>query len=175
MRQFAAREGWSLQAGILPPEETTGQTPIPLPGMSTTGEPEAPMEEILLPGPPAAGATTEELLRVAIEHLEAHHILLAGILLELREQVPQGIVYSREITVTSDTGVEVAFPAAMFSIGVTNDGASTVQYRIPNLAAANWIDLDPTEVDTFSFLKGRPKTMGLRVTGSATVRIKGTY
>ena len=128
------------------------------------------------PQPPPPQPTVEDLLQHVIEHLDAMQTILADILTELRQQVEKGYTYPLTITTTGLTPVEAKFDPALFSIGLTNDGPGTIQYRIPNTGSAFWIDLFPTEVITFTFLKGVATSAGFRALGAdGRIRIVGTF
>lgn len=110
--------------------------------------------------------------------LDAIVKLLTEIRDELREQVQKGYVYPFTQVVVGFIPVFVSFAGTeLFSIGLTNDGPATVQYKVPYDTQAAWVDLFPTEVVVFNFVKGKVHSVGFRVNGpgTATVRGIGTY
>ncbi len=140
---------------------------------------EAPTTEIQQappPPPPEAAPSAETLLQQISGQLNGIQGVLNNILKELREQVQAGFTYPITVDTTGLVPVELTFDPALFSISLTNDGPGTIQYRIPNTGAAFWIDLQPTEVVTFTFLKGLIKSAGFRAQGAnGRIRAVGTY
>ena len=128
-----------------------------------------------------AGASTDQLLRAIIESGGRQEELLAAILQELREQVPQGIVIGITQSLTTTVPVEVPFSPALFNLGITNDGPGVVLYRVPNRGGAQFIAINPTEVLQFNIIKGKISSIGLNLTVAAApgvptvVRLVGLY
>lgn len=128
--------------------------------------------------PLSAEAPTGELLVNLANLLTLANDLLAAILQELREQVQRGYVYTVTQVVTTTVPLEILFSPPLFSVALTNDGPGIVQYRIPNNASAVWINLAPTEVVNFNFIKGLVPSLALALPpagAAATVRIVGTF
>jgi hypothetical protein len=137
---------------------------------------EAPTTEIQQAPPPEAAPSAETLLQQISGQLNGIQGVLNNILTELREQVQAGYTYPITVDTTGLVPVELTFDPALFSISLTNDGPGTIQYRIPNTGAAFWIDLQPTEVVTYTFLKGLVKSAGFRAQGAdGRIRAVGTY
>ena len=104
--------------------------------------------------------------------------LLEGILTELRECVQQGYVTTVTQWVPSIVPIEILFDPPLFSISLINDGAGSVEYRIPNRGNAQWVQLNPTELVIFNFIKGMVPSVALRTVPAgvgANVRVIGTF
>ncbi len=111
------------------------------------------------------------------EYLDAIAKALVEIRDDLSQRVQMGYVVPFTQVVTGTVPVSIEFSPALFAISFTNDGLATVQYKVPYETQAAWVDLLPTEVASFSFVKGLVNSVGFRVNvvGTATVRGLGTY
>lgn len=111
--------------------------------------------------------------------MQAGNATLDAILTELQEQVAEGVAYATTVGWNDLVIQQVPFPKPLFSLSIMNDGPQTIQYRMPNVSWANFINLQPTEVIQFNFIKGRIPSVGVRLTalgvGVTTVRLVGTY
>lgn len=104
--------------------------------------------------------------------------LLEGILTELQECVQQGYVTTVTQWVPSIRPIEILFDPPLFSISLINDGVGSVEYRIPNRGNAQWVQLNPTELVIFNFIKGMVPSVALRTVPAgvaANVRVIGTF
>lgn len=103
--------------------------------------------------------------------------LLIDVRQELREQVQEGIVYTiTQQVVSTIVPTEVSFGTPLFSVTLINDGGGTVQFRVPNRTNATWVNLAPTEVVTFNFVKAKITSVAfLAIGAAASVRVIGTY
>jgi hypothetical protein len=156
---------------------TTPAPPAPPPATQTPPTAGGPAPGLL--GPPVMkppAETPEGILAEIKGLLQGTHDVLRDILENLRAQVQQGFVYPLTITTNGLTPVEETFNPPLFSISLTNDGPGTIQYRIPNSGAANWVNLQPTEVIEFNFIIGKIVSVAFRALGSnGTIRLVGTY
>lgn len=101
--------------------------------------------------------------------------LLQALVQDARERTPEGAVLPWTQPVTTLDPVRIEFTPPLFILGLTNDGAGIVQYKIPN-RSQNWIDLRPNEVQVITLPKGKIADIGLRVQGVAgTIRMFGVY
>jgi len=104
--------------------------------------------------------------------------LLEGILTELQECVQQGYVTTVTQRVPSIQPIEILFDPPLFSISLINDGGGAIEYRIPNRGNAQWVQLNPTELVIFNFIKGMVPSVALRTVPAgvfADVRVIGTF
>lgn len=152
------------------------------PGWFRVIEPGGPGGEVL-PGPPESGAPVEDWLQYIAALMFAQVQFGQNILTELHEMVQRGVVYAETVQVASLVPVERLLQVGgtapyngLFSVSLTNDGAGTVQYRIPNNVAGVWVDLFPNEVVIFNAVKGVFISVAFRVQGAAArVRLVGVY
>ena len=155
-RPFAAKEGWFR----VTPGGGVEQLPT-------------------LPVPP--GASPDDILALQLSALQLNNQLLAGILTELQGQVQQGIVTTipQPIPGGNATPIEIPFGSPLFNISITCDGPAAIEYKVPNRSNASWVQLNPTEVIVFNFIKGMIPSVALRAVGPAfgasNVRLVGTY
>jgi len=167
MRPYAARPGGVL----LTPPPTNGGGPRP----TDLGD----LTVLQIPDLPLPGSSTELFLSAQVILAQNHQHLLAAIVQELREQVQRGYVYPLVLTVASQAPDEYEFDTPLFSVSLTNDGPANIEYKLPYSGQAQWVQLRPTEVITFTFIKGLIRSLGVRLTaagGAATaVRVVGTY
>ncbi len=108
--------------------------------------------------------------------------LLAGILQELRETVPQGIVYAVDnyvIPAGTLTPEVIVFDQPLFNIAIINSGGGggTVQYRLPYSSTAQWTNLNVNEQDTFNAIKPVFTSIAfINLTATAAnLRLRGVY
>ena len=159
-RPFAAAPGWSY---VTPdqPGAGTGGIPADLQQAIMQSSPDTQVLATLL-------AQNNELLGQAVA-------LLAALVQDAAERTPVGAVLPWTQPVATLDPVRIDFAPPLFILGVTNDGAGIVQYRIPN-TSQNWIDLRPNEVQIITLPKGKIANIGLRVQGVAgTIRMFGVY
>ena len=155
-RPFAAKEGWFRVA-------------------RNGGTEELPS----LPIPPGADPSDPVVQLLAATQL--NNQLLAAILQELQDQAQQGIVWAVTQPVPGGNAVpvECLIGVPLFSISITNDGPASIEYKVPNRGNAVWVQLNPTEVVVFNFIKGLIPSVALRALGpgfgAANVRLVGTY
>lgn len=101
---------------------------------------------------------------------------LYAILQTILSQIPKGIVYSYQETVSALALPRLDIEPKLFTIVLINDGPlGAIQYQIPS-NSNNWVTINPTEVHTHSFQTGVIGSINRRmVTVPAAWRIIGTY
>ena len=157
-KPFAGQEGWRYGAESEAALEGEEAPPVELPAPTTD-----------------VGQDLRPYLEALLESAQRQEQLLARILQELRQQVQLGAIYGpAAINVPTTTPVDITFDPPLFALSLTNDGAGAVQYRLPNRADADWVNLLPTEVDNYTFIKALVPSVAFRVLGAAaSVRVKG--
>jgi len=133
---------------------------------------------VVNPPAPTPEASIEDLLGKVAGLMQKLIDSSDAILKELREQVQKGYVYPVTLVTNGLIPIDTDFNPPLFSVSLINDGPGTIQYRIPNIGSAFWVDLAPTEVQTVNFIKGKIPSVAIRgktASVTATVRLVGTY